>query len=425
MKPRRFVSASSCRAPLALCAGLLAALAVPAADAAQWMIAPRGSAVAGEALAVDVMLANDTVQPLAEGLPAKLPARVRLGTGSIDVTLELPAGAAQPPGPVRPGEFRRATYSVRLPRDFTGPVTLELAGSGAQATIVAAAPPAAPAAASRTAPAAAALAAPANAPSESPAAADADADKPPADRNVAAALAAISSHEPMYFIFGTRDSATIKFQLSMKYRLLDQDTWLGARVRALSKIHVGYTQTSIWDIGQSSAPFRDTSYRPSIFYFEPDVWRSADNRYALSFSGGLEHESNGKDGAQSRSLNTFFLRPRLRYALGNDYFLRFDPKVYAYLERSDNADIPRYRGYGDYAIGIGRSDEWLVNTTVRAGTGGYGSVQVDGSWRIRARVFANTSGFVYAQYFNGYGESLIDYNVKRRAQFRVGFAIVR
>ena len=174
--------------------------------------------------------------------------------------------------------------------------------------------------------------------------------------------------------------------------------------KPLSKIYLGFTQTSIWDIGTESAPFRDTSYRPSIFYYEPNAWRAADGTMSMSFSTGLEHESNGKSDTASRSINIAFARPRLRIGLGGDYFLRLDPRVYAYIEKSDNADLARYRGFGDYAIGVGRSDEWLLNTTLRHGTAGHTSVQVDGSWRIRQRMFGNASGFLYAQYFNGYGE---------------------
>ena len=34
-------------------------------------------------------------------------------------------------------------------------------------------------------------------------------------------------------------------------------------------------------------------------------------------------------------------------------------------------------------------------------------------------------GYMFLQHFNGVGETLLDYNIKREAQLRFGFAIVR
>ena len=44
--------------------------------------------------------------------------------------------------------------------------------------------------------------------------------------------------------------------------------------------------------------------------------------------------------------------------------------------------------------------------------------------RARDLKIGPVSGYFYAQYFNGYGESLLDYNVRRPSQLRIGFAIV-
>jgi outer membrane phospholipase A len=59
------------------------------------------------------------------------------------------------------------------------------------------------------------------------------------------------------------------------------------------------------------------------------------------------------------------------------------------------------------------------------GTSTMGAVQLDLSYPIRQPFFADAGGYLYFQYFNGYGESLLDYNVKGPAQYRLGLAIVR
>ena len=44
---------------------------------------------------------------------------------------------------------------------------------------------------------------------------------------------------------------------------------------------------------------------------------------------------------------------------------------------------------------------------------------------IRQPFFANAGGFLHFQYFDGYGETLLDYNFRRNSQLRIGFSIVR
>ena len=64
-------------------------------------------------------------------------------------------------------------------------------------------------------------------------------------------------------------------------------------------------------------------------------------------------------------------------------------------------------------------------TQLRNGTSGHGSAQFDLSYPLRQPFFARTGGFLYFQLFKGYGESLLDYNLDRGTQVRVGFSIVR
>jgi outer membrane phospholipase A len=232
--------------------------------------------------------------------------------------------------------------------------------------------------------------------------------------------AALSVNDPMYFVMGKGGVA--RFQFSFKYRMFDPDSRLVELFSPLANFHLGYTQTSMWDLGANSRPFRDSSYRPSFFWqgtslgdgIKPDVVRT-----------GFEHESNGKDGPNSRSINIFFVQPGWITQTSDGHFLGFGPKVYAYQDKSDNPDIQRYRGYADWQLGFGRTDGVAMMAQLRSGTAGYASAQIEISYPLRNPLFARTGGFIFLQLFKGYGETLLDYNRSSSTQARLGFAIVR
>jgi len=78
----------------------------------------------------------------------------------------------------------------------------------------------------------------------------------------------ISSHEPIYFLLGNNDKSAgdARFQISFKYRRFDAQSAMATFMSVFSKMYFAYTQTSVWDLGTDYAPFRDSSYRPSLFY---------------------------------------------------------------------------------------------------------------------------------------------------------------
>lgn len=49
---------------------------------------------------------------------------------------------------------------------------------------------------------------------------------------------------------------------------------------------------------------------------------------------------------------------------------------------------------------------------------------MDLSQRTRALTLGPISGYLHLQYFNGYGEDILDYSRRRRSQLRIGFAIL-
>lgn len=230
----------------------------------------------------------------------------------------------------------------------------------------------------------------------------------------------LSENEPIYLVMGVRDGVTARFQLSFKYRLFDYGSGFGNERPWLAGFYFAYTQTSLWDLSSESKAFRDTSYRPSLFW----KWERTDGQTWLdSARVGAEHESNGRDGPRSRSINTLFVRPEWRWPVGGGS-VEFAPRINKYLDKEENPDIERYRGHVDWRVRYNTGGNWIATALARTGTGGHGSLQLDLSRRTRDLKIGPISGYLYLQYFNGYGEDIIDYNVRRNAQLRVGFAIV-
>jgi phospholipase A1/A2 len=234
---------------------------------------------------------------------------------------------------------------------------------------------------------------------------------------------ALSANEPMYFLVGNNsENVDSRFQLSFKYRPFAPEGTIASFLPLLSNLYFAYTQTTIWDISSDSSPFRDTSYRPSVFYtwvgsgrnFLPDVWRV-----------GAEHESNGQDEPVSRSLNTVFVLPTWNFDMANGRRLSFSPKIQNYLDKSGNSDIQRYRGYVDWQLRYGREDGIVLGGLYRLGTGGFSSSQLDVSYPISDKIFARTGAFVHLQLLSGYGETLLDFNKKSDTQLRLGLSIAR
>ncbi len=234
----------------------------------------------------------------------------------------------------------------------------------------------------------------------------------------------ISANEPLYFIVGSSDERDFdaRFQISFKYRPFDPDARISKFIPFASNLYFAYTQTSIWDLGGESSPFKDTSYRPSIYY----NWAESGKGWnPNSWKFGLEHESNGRDGDNSRSMNIAFVQPSWRLDYSGGKYFNFMPKFYAYLEKSDNTDMHHYRGYVDWIARYGRDDAAILTAMYRQGTSGYAQGQLDLSYPISDKIFGRTGTFLHFQLLGGYGETLIDYDRRSDVQLRMGLSLAR
>ena len=207
------------------------------------------------------------------------------------------------------------------------------------------------------------------------------------------------------------DDTEVKFQISVKFPLvLDLFDGKGG-------VFFSYTNRSFWQLyNDSSAPFRETNHEPEVFMILKNDWKF------LGFTNtfvnvGFVHQSNGRGTTLSRSWNRIFAS----FVFEKDnVVLGFKPwyRIPEDEEDDDNPDIEDFMGHFEFT-GIYKQGPHTFSAMLRnnlESNGNRGAVQID--W-----VFPLTRYLKgYVQYFNGYGESLIDYNYDQES-IGVGFAL--
>lgn len=394
--------------------GLVLALALtaPLARADLMLQAPSTAITAGEPFGLTLVVTNPGDAPAPFEIPTVLPLIARADTRSVSTLFRADELAPTDHTAVPAGGFRRVLLHGSLPADFVGWVVLDAAGSlaGRVAVEVIPAAAASPGTASSTTEITAAPAQATPAP-------------PPPRREFG-----LSPHDPIFFVVGGNGGLNARFQLSFKFRPIGPSDDRIAGRGFWEDTYVAYTQTSLWDLHSLSKPFTDSSYRPALFYHRYDTGFTLLGGQ-VGFSAGTEHESNGKGAPDSRSLNLLFARPSLRWGDADGWQFLASPKLYWYLDKSENADITRFRGYGDFHFALSHPASWKLSATFRAGTAGKGSVLLDVSYPFSRLndIFplGLVHGYLHLQYFNGWGESLLHYNERADAQFRIGFMAIR
>ena len=171
-------------------------------------------------------------------------------------------------------------------------------------------------------------------------------------------------------------------------------------------LFVAYTQRSIWQLYDEalSSPFRDTNYEPEVFVkFDTDF--NVGGLKNRVFIIGFNHQSNGESGSLSRSWNRIyaaFVAERGNLALILKPWYRIPEKE----EKDDNPNIEKYLGYGEIIAAYhmkGHIFSFMIRNNMRSDAN-RGALELGWSYPFTPKVRA------YVQYFNGYGESLIDYD---------------
>lgn len=219
-----------------------------------------------------------------------------------------------------------------------------------------------------------------------------------------------SYHNPMYFIGGNDD---LKLQFSFKYRLAK--SW---------NIYFAYTQLMFWNIYDESKPFADVNSNPEIFYRLFEGWGDS----FMNLDMGYIHSSNGRESLDSRSLDRVFVRSNFGGKIERNYIAIQIMAYQIYNEDETNQDIVNHLGY--YSLGFFVSDIILMEkehidfeAKVFAGNKLYdfdkGGHLLGLSYNFESSDF-NPS--IYLQRFEGFGESLDRYNIKR-TEYRIGLLL--
>ncbi len=232
---------------------------------------------------------------------------------------------------------------------------------------------------------------------------------------------AISPYEPVYFDVGGQDNRMARFQISLKYRLFTPDD--PQHPSFVDGLYLGYTQTSLWDLHSDSNPFIDTSFKPSLFWRRDAIYRPNESAFFLGLQSGVEHESNGKSGEDSRSLNFAYVQPEFNYRLGHGSTLTFAPRLKHYFSMSENPDYKDYVGNVDWKLRWAQDNGLVLTGLYRHGKEGRNSTQLEAAWPLK-RTFLNMNGYFHVQYFKGYNETLLGYDQKTGSQVRFGLALV-
>lgn len=219
-----------------------------------------------------------------------------------------------------------------------------------------------------------------------------------------------------YFTVGTsighkpsRTNSDVKFQISIAQRLT-RTTLPGN-----SFIFLMYTQKTFWNVFEKSLPMHDLNFNPGIGWSIPFFSKG---RYAGKLTLLIEHESNGRDSIQSRSWN----RITLSGSTIIDRWLMVHAKIWIpIIDGENNRDILKYCGIFQGGLAVTTPDKkfgWSLTLVKRKGWNLNFNTILEFNWRTSRKL----NQYLFVQYYNGYGENLLDYN-KFHSRLRVGIVI--
>lgn len=219
-----------------------------------------------------------------------------------------------------------------------------------------------------------------------------------------------------YFVFGppigqkaTNKNTNIKFQISIAQRLTKSTLPFG------TYLYLFYTQKCFWNVLENSMPMTDLNFNPGIGLAKPIF---VHDRFIGKVTLVIEHESNGRDGDDSRSWN--------KISLGANIMV--DPNIMVHgkfwipiVDGMNNKDILDYSGIYQMGVQMMSNDRKFNGSVTLVKRRGF-NLNYNTILEFGIRFSKNDNQYFFLQYYNGYGEGLLEYN-KFHTNLRIGLQI--
>lgn len=207
----------------------------------------------------------------------------------------------------------------------------------------------------------------------------------------------------------TRTNSDAKFQVSIAQRITN------AVLPWKTYLFLMYTQKVFWNIFENSMPMRDLNFNPGIGLTKTF---SVKGRYSGKMTLMVEHESNGRDGDASRSWNKVSISGS---TLVTPWLMVHAKYWLPIVDGMNNKDILYYSGIYQCGAEVSASDRryiWSGTFVKRKGL----NLNFNVNLEFALRLFRQDNEYLFFQWYNGYGESLLDYK-QFHSRLRVGICI--
>lgn len=208
-----------------------------------------------------------------------------------------------------------------------------------------------------------------------------------------------TSENPSYTAIESEDfnNIEVKFQLSFKTKVVQGLMW------NKGDVWIGYTQKAHWQVYNQniSRAFREINYEPEIIFRYPIKMKAFKGEFK-SIGFAFNHQSNGRDLPLSRSWNRIIFH--VGYEIDN-WIITLNPWIRSSDSDDENPNITKYIGNGEINVSYhyNRHEFYAITTHPFDRLKG-GSLQLNYVFPMKGHLRG------HVQFFNGYGETMIDYN---------------